>query len=126
MRIEELNRIMEDETFDAFSGQGRKLVKERQQLHRGVNLKSSIIRRNIHPKSLNREFSNASEETKDKLFRSSDVDVSSLASSIDEYDKRLANVEKEIEDIAINVIQKLVNMLYREKNSWQSKVKKHK
>ena len=34
--------------------------------------------------------------------------------------------EKEIEDIAINVIQKLVNMLYREKNTWQSKVKKHK
>lgn len=33
--------------------------------------------------------------------------------------------EKEIEDIAINVIQKLVNMLYREKNTWQSKVKKH-
>lgn len=33
--------------------------------------------------------------------------------------------EEEIEDITLNTLQKLFNMFYREKKTWQNKVKKN-
>jgi hypothetical protein len=83
-----------------------------------------MIKEEMSRKDLNKVKKEIKKEIQKQRKKDFDKDVKKI------LDKELKSFQKEneseIEDIAINVIQKLVNMLYREKNTWQSKVKKHK